>query len=258
MKKSVLAFEIIENRPLGGNYFLLECKGEGDFSSIRPGQFVQVKVEGSPNTFLRRPISINEVNVAQQTIALLIRVAGEGTAQLQTLKVGDELDLMLPLGNTFTIPEKGAKVLLVGGGVGIAPLLMLARFLHEKGVVVETLFGAQNSDGIFLEEEFKQYGSLHITTNDGSLGRKGFVTDHPILKEQIVDFIYTCGPEPMMKAVARVAEKTGTPCEVSLENLMACGFGACLCCVTETQEGNKCVCTEGPVFRSTDLKEFTT
>lgn len=214
---------------------------------ILPGQFVQVAVE-TPGVFLRRPISINDVDYANNTIDLLIRKAGHGTAALIALSEGDSVNILLPLGNGFSIDAPhGSRLLLTGGGVGVAPLLYLGRVLKDKGHTPEFLLGARSAADILELDDFKKNGLVHISTEDGSMGEKGLVTMHSALSGNI-SRIYCCGPSPMMKAVASIARKRSIDCEVSLENMMACGLGACLCCVENTVKGNVCVCTEGPVF----------
>ena len=214
---------------------------------ILPGQFVQVAAE-TPGVFLRRPISINDVDYDKNTIDLLIRKAGTGTAALLSLKENDTVNILLALGNGFsTTAEPASRLMLIGGGVGVAPLLYLGRKLKETGHCVEFLLGARSGADILEMEQFEEVGRVHISTEDGSLGEKGLVTQHSALNENI-DNIYCCGPAPMMKAVARIAKERNIECEVSLENMMACGLGACLCCVENTVKGNVCVCTEGPVF----------
>ncbi|MDE6003215.1 MAG: dihydroorotate dehydrogenase electron transfer subunit, partial [Prevotella sp.] len=155
---------------------------------------------------------------------------------------------MLPLGNTFTMPAtQTEKVLLIGGGVGMAPMLYLGAELRLQGFEPTFLLGGRTAEDLLELDLFSQYGRVCITTEDGSMGEKGFVTNHSVLQEHF-DCICTCGPKPMMVAVARYAKMNGIECEVSLENMMACGLGACLCCVEKTTEGNLCVCKEGPVF----------
>ena len=145
--------------------------------------------------------------------------------------------------------------MIVGGGSGIAPFILLGRELKNKNVNITFLFGARTREEIVLTQEFAKYGNVVATTEDGSEGEKGLVTQHSVFSDEFpFDKIYTCGPDPMMKAVAKIAEKKNINCEASLENMMACGFGACLCCVTETTSGNVCVCTEGPVFNTSVLK----
>ena len=222
-----------------------------------PGQFVQVLVDNSPATFLRRPISINFFDREANELWLLVQKVGAGTRKMCEKQAGATLNLIFPLGNTFSIPEKtNFKPLLIGGGVGVAPLLFLGAELHKKGVPVNFLLGARTAKDLLLLDEFKKYGNVFVTTEDGSVGEKGYVTQHSILTTcnlQLTTYIYTCGPTPMMKAVAQFAVSHEIPCEVSLENVMACGVGACLCCVTNTREGHKCVCTDGPVFNCLDL-----
>jgi dihydroorotate dehydrogenase electron transfer subunit len=165
------------------------------------------------------------------------------------------VNLLMPLGNGFTIPcgSKAMRPLLIGGGVGVAPLLFLGDTLQKAGYQPEFLLGARSETDIMLLSDFRQRGVVHVTTEDGSMGEKGFVTGHSILQNSLYDRIYTCGPKPMMVAVARYAQSRNIPCEVSLENIMACGIGACLCCVEKTKEGHQCVCTDGPVFNINQL-----
>jgi len=244
-----------ENKQLNDQYFLLILGADEKLPEMLPGQFVEVRVDNSAETFLRRPISINYVDYQQNELWLLIQIVGEGTRKLSTCKKGDILNLLLPLGNSFTIPENAdAKLLLVGGGVGIAPLLYLGSKLKEKGITCDFLLGGRSMENLLQLDDFAAYGNVYTTTEDATYGEKGFVTNHSILTKNKYDLIYSCGPTPMMKAVAAYAQTTNTVCEVSLENTMACGFGACLCCVTDSTEGHVCVCTEGPVFNILKLK----
>lgn len=221
---------------------------------IGPGQFVQIEVPDSKTTYLRRPISVNFVEYDKATLWILVRDAGAGTRHLVNSKKGDVYSIILPLGKCFTAPSsKNASILLVGGGVGVAPLLYYGKFLCEAGYVVNFALGARSSSDLLETEEFKKYGSLHISTEDGSSGEKGLITTNTIFRMHI-DYIACCGPTPMMKAVAKIAHERSIDCEVSLENMMACGLGACLCCVEETTDGHVCVCTEGPVFNINRLK----
>ena len=165
------------------------------------------------------------------------------------------ISCLFPLGNGFTLPAKGNKVLLIGGGVGIAPMMQMGRESKEKGADVHILLGARSAKDQILVDEFKKHGTVYLTTNDGSMGIEGFVTHHPIFNaNEGFSSIYCCGPDAMMHAVAKKAKQLNINCEVSLENMMACGYGVCLCCVTKTNEGNKCVCTDGPVFNINELK----
>jgi dihydroorotate dehydrogenase electron transfer subunit len=211
-------------------------------------------VEGSPETFLRRPLSVHDVDYDKNTIKLLVQIAGKGTETLSKLRAGATLNLIYPLGNSFTLPGENERLLLVGGGCGVAPLLYLGKYLKSKGYIPEVLLGFRNNDRIIEYDEYLRMGPVHFTTEDGSKGEKGFVTDHPVLKNTNFDRIYCCGPQAMMKAVAHYCLKNNITCEVSLENLMACGIGACLCCVVDTMKGHLCTCIDGPVFNIKELK----
>lgn len=234
-------------------FVLIKLQSDEVLPEIKPGQFVEVKVNGSATTFLRRPISINFVDKENREIWLLVQIVGDGTKALAHLKEGDTLNVLFPLGNGFTEPKEGEKVLLVGGGVGVAPLLEYGKALKEAGSIPVFLLGARTKADLMQLDLFSKYGKVYITTEDGSEGEKGFVTQHSVLAKESFDRISTCGPKPMMVAVARYAKANGISCEVSLENMMACGLGACLCCVEKTVKGNVCVCKEGPVFNINDL-----
>ncbi len=251
LKKFELILNVVENKKLNDLYFQLILTHPNPLPEMLPGQFVEVKVENTPTVYLRRPISINDVDYKANTLSLIIKNVGDGTNALSKLCAGDSLNLLLPLGNGFTLLENGSAI-LVGGGVGIAPLLYLGRKLSEKGVKVTYLLGFKYNSDIIDLSAFEAVGDVNITTEDGSVGVKGFVTNHPVIKGKF-DRMYVCGPTPMMKNVAKCAIESGTDCEVSLENMMACGLGACLGCVTQTKEGHKCVCSDGPVFRIGEL-----
>ncbi len=253
MKKYLIDFTIKENNRLSSLYSLLKLSPNGcEMPEIKPGQFVQIEVANSKNTYLRRPISVNFVDYDKQELWLLVRKAGEGTASIINMNPGDVLNIMLPLGNGFSIT--GNTMLLIGGGVGVAPLLYLGKVAKGQGVNVKFLLGARSESDLLELDEFKKYGELFVSTEDGSCGERGFVTQHSVLKSGDFDFISCCGPAPMMKAVAAIAKDMAVGCEVSLENVMACGIGACLCCVEDTTEGHVCVCKEGPVFNIEKLK----
>ena len=255
MKKFMLDLNVKQNVSLSNQYALLILTSLHKLPEMLPGQFAEVRVDGSSNVFLRRAISIHFVDYETNELWLLIQVVGEGTKSLAELKSGDNLNLLLPLGNSYSLPlSKNAKLLLVGGGCGVAPLLYLGSYLKNKGFEVNFLLGARSKADLLQLCEYERFGIVYSTTEDGSYGEHGFVTQHSVLKSSNFDFIYTCGPTPMMKAVASYAAKIKANCEVSLENTMACGIGACLCCVTDTTEGHLCVCTEGPVFNITKLK----
>ena len=248
MKKYILDLKVKQVERIHQRYVLIKLTHEDTLPEMLPGQFVEVRVDGSPSTFLRRPISINFVDRDNNELWLLVATVGEGTKQLAKLRFGDVLNCVLPLGNGFTPAKQGEKVLLVGGGVGVAPLLYMGAQMKRQGIEPTFLLGARTANDLLMLPIFNMYGRAYVTTEDGSMGEKGFVTNHSILSEEHFDRISTCGPTPMMKAVARYARQNNVDCEVSLENLMACGLGACLCCVEKTTEGNLCVCKDGPVF----------
>ena len=244
--KKIIDFTVIDKQSWT-RAALLRLKSDEKLPEILGGQFVQVRVDGCDKAYLRRPISIHDVDYQNDTIDLLIQEKHEGTKKLCALPVGAKVNVVLPLGNGFTMPDKDDNILLVGGGIGIAPLLYFAKkcyFLKN----VTFLLGGRTKDDLMLLERFREVGEVFITTNDGSIGEQGFVTDHSLWNTMKINKIYACGPMPMMKAVAKVAKAKNIWCEVSLENQMACGIGACLCCVENTKEGNLCVCKEGPVF----------
>lgn len=249
MKKYVSDLEVVSVEHINDKYVLIRLTQDKPLPEILPGQFVEVRVDGSPSTFLRRPISVNFVDYDANRLWLLVAAIGDGTRRLACLKSGDMLNCMFPLGNSFTMPDSGdEQVLLVGGGVGVAPLLYFGKCLNDVGCRPVFLLGARSKGDLLMLDEFEKYGDVCVTTEDGTAGERGFVTNHSVLGSVRFDRIYTCGPKPMMVAVAKYAKAHGVDCEVSLENMMACGLGACLCCVEKTTEGNLCVCKEGPVM----------
>lgn len=257
MKKKIHDFRVIENRTLSTDFFIVELQAPEPLPEILPGQFAEVLVEGSASTFLRRPISIHDVDYVNNTVSMLIQIKGQGTKKLSKLKTGDFLNVIYPLGNTFQF-SRNEVPLLVGGGCGIAPLLYLARKMNEQGVRPKILIGGRSKDQILEIDQYRKYGDVYVTTQDGSMGEKGLVTQHSLFTQPLRTFdkIYTCGPDAMMKALARYGTEHNVACDVSLENMMACGIGACLCCVVETHKGNECVCTQGPVFNALDIKSW--
>ena len=246
MKKYQSRLLVNEVTHPSAKHVLVKLALEEPLPEIKAGQFVEILVENSVSTFLRRPISVHYVDEARKELWLLIAVVGDGTRTLATLKAGDTLDIVFPLGNGFTIEK--CRTLLVGGGVGVAPLLYAGKKIRDRGGEPVFLLGARTAGDLIGMDMFRNIGQTLTTTEDGSDGEKGFVTDHSIWQTETFDRIAVCGPKPMMAAVAKKARQLGTPCEVSLENMMACGLGACLCCVEKTTEGNVCVCKDGPVF----------
>lgn len=251
MKKYELDMTVVSNEFLDSRHVLMKLEipdSEVLFPEMAPGQFVEVAVNRTSDAFLRRPISINFVDREHRQLWLLVQEKGPGTRFLTNIKAGETLNVLFPLGRGFTLPKKDERMLLVGGGVGLAPMLFLGQTLRDYGCEPTFLFGARTASAILERELFERIGPVFVTTEDGSEGEKGFVTDHSVLQSERFDRLAVCGPGPMMLAVARYAKARGIDCEVSLENRMACGLGACLCCVEKTVEGNVCVCKEGPVF----------
>lgn len=248
-KKHCLDLTVSSVERLSDKHALLKLTHRDALPEMLPGQFVEVRVDGSPSTFLRRPISINFVDRDRNELWLLVAAVGDGTRRLVGLHEGDKVNCLLPLGNGFTMPEDASsRLLLVGGGVGVAPLLFFGKAFRDRGGRPSFLLGARSAADVLELDCFRRLGNVYVTTEDGSAGEKGFVTNHSILRRERFDQISTCGPKPMMQAVAGYARAAGIDCEASLENMMACGLGACLCCVEKTTAGNLCVCKDGPVF----------
>ena len=237
-----LTFEIKSNEQIAKNVYRMQLCG--DTTGILPGQFVNIRVEGQ---FLRRPISVCNINNGVLTI--IYKVVGVGTEAMSRLPIGTQLDVLTVLGNGYNLSKAGDRPLLVGGGVGVPPMYMLARQLREAGKAVRVILGFNTKDEVFYEEEFRALGcDVTVTTVDGSHGVKGFVTN--ALDGQ-QSYYYTCGPLPMIKALLQAA---GTNGEVSMEERMGCGFGACMGCTIQTTQGPKRVCKEGPVFPANELQ----
>ena len=253
MKKQMTDFRVVAREDYLPNFFVLTLQGGEPLGEVRPGQFVEVAVPDCREVMLRRPISVHDVDVEAGTLSLLVQVVGRGTERLSQVAVGSTLNVIWPLGRGFSVA--GERVLLVGGGTGVAPLLYLAKCYAARGVRPTLLLGGRTSGLIPTLSRYEPWGRLCVATDDGSLGERGLVTEHSCFAEPY-DHICACGPTPMMKAVARSARQRGIDCEVSLENMMACGLGACLCCVAATDEGHKCVCREGPVFDIKHLNQW--
>ena len=240
MKQSV--FEILTNTPLTASVYKMTLRG--DTAAITaPGQFVNIRLAGR---FLRRPISVNDV--VGDTLTIIYKVVGKGTEDMSRMTAGDKLDILSGLGNGYDTAVSGAKPLLLGGGVGVPPLYMLAKKLIAEGKQVSVVLGFNRADEVFFEDEFRALGAdVTVTTADGSHGTKGFVTD---ALPAAYSYVYTCGPEPMLKAVFA---KTATSGQYSFEERMGCGFGACMGCSCKTVTGNKRICKEGPVLRKEEI-----
>ncbi len=241
MKQGI--FEIIENKYLTEN--VLRMKLSGDTSEIKcPGRFVNIKLDGF---YLRRPISVCDFD--ENTLTIIYKVVGKGTKLMASMKKGEKLDVLTDLGNGYDTSLSGERPLLLGGGVGVPPLYNLAKKLIAEGKKVTVILGFNKKSEVFYEDEFKALGAETIvTTVDGSYGKKGFVTD--AMKELSYTYFYTCGPEPMLKAVYKTSETEG---EMSFEKRMGCGFGACMGCSCKTITGYKRICKEGPVMKKEEI-----
>lgn len=252
--------EILYNEGVAPGYFRLGLRWKG--TGIRPGHFVMVRVSDGLDPLLRRPFGVYRVGARDAAIApgvveLLYAVVGKGTEILSRKMPGESVDLLGPLGNGFTLPAKGHRAVLVAGGMGIVPLYMLAGKV-KKTVL---LFGARSKKEASVADDFKGLGiSIKIATDDGSVGKKGLVTE--LLQDELCpgDIIYACGPVGMLKKIASIAADAGVSCQVSLERSMACGIGVCLGCAVKasghkeaSNRNYKMVCSEGPVFDSEDI-----
>ncbi len=240
MKQVLL--KILENEPL--NSQVMEMTLEGDVSEIKAGQFVNIKIDG---LYLRRPISVCEINGNELTI--IYKIVGKGTEIMSRLQKGTVLDVLTGLGNGYDLSVSGDMPLLIGGGVGVPPMYELCKQLISQGKQVTVILGFNTQSEIFYEKEFESLGAkVLVTTVDGSYGVKGFVTD--AMKSVDYTYFYTCGPEPMLKAVHKQSVTDG---EMSFEERMGCGFGACMGCSCKTLTGNKRICKEGPVLKKGEI-----
>ena len=240
MKQSL--FTVAGNVPLTSNVYKMVLKGDvSDITS--PGQFINIKLEGF---FLRRPISV--CDKTDSSVTIIYKVVGNGTEKMSAMQNGEKLDILTGLGNGYDTSVSGGAPVLLGGGVGVPPLYLLAKKLLAEGKKVSVVLGFNTASEVFYEDEFKALGcNVTVATADGTRGVKGFVTD--ALPENYTYF-YTCGPEPMLKAVYN---KTITSGQMSFEERMGCGFGACMGCSCETLAGNKRICRDGPVMRKEEI-----
>ena len=247
---------IIRQEEIADDIYSMWLRTEHIAAHAKAGQFVSVYCnEGS--RLLPRPISICEIDRKDGAIRLVYRVAGKGTAEFSGMRTGMQLKVVGPLGNGF--PQKNKKAFLIGGGIGIPPMLALAEALHAEGVEVSVVLGYRDSD-LFLKEEFTRYASVYVSTEDGSVGTKGNVIDAIRANELEADTIYACGPMPMLRGVKAYAAEKKTEAQISMEERMACGIGACLGCVCQSTDvdghshvHNKRVCKDGPVFNAKDV-----
>ena len=238
-------YRILANEPLTQSVWRMVLEGDTQWITA-PGQFVNIALEGR---YLRRPISVCDYD--ERTITLIYKVVGDGTAQMSRIAAGTELDLLTGLGNGFSIREEVRRPLLVGGGVGVPPLYHLAKRLLAAGRPVEVILGFNTAAECFYEEEFRALGcTVTVATADGSHGVRGFVTTALAERRPDFDYFYACGPLPMLRALAEAVEQDG---QLSFEERMGCGFGACMGCSCKTKYGNKRICKEGPVLEKGEI-----
>lgn len=237
-------YKIKSNKKIAKNVYEMVLEGDTTYI-VRPGQFINIELDGC---YLRRPISVCDYD--DKTITIIYKVVGNGTEKMATFEEGQILDILTGLGNGFEVKRSGEKPLLIGGGVGTPPMYNLCKKLVEQGKNPVVVLGFGNVDDVFYEEKFKEMGAeVYISTVDGSYGTKGFVTD--IVKDlKDYTYYYTCGPKNMLKAVYDTATTDG---ELSFEEKMGCGFGACMGCTCETTKGNKRICKEGPVLKKEEI-----
>ena len=232
-------FTILTNEKLTDSVYKMTLSGDTT-EIVRPGQFVNIKLEG---LYLRRPISVCDYEKGKLTI--IYKVVGKGTEQMSWLDAGEKLDVLVGLGNGYFTEFAGEKPLLIGGGVGVPPLYNLAKELIKEGKIPTVIIGFNTSSEVFYKEAFEKLGvRVLVATADGSMGIKGFVTD-AVKEVEDYTYVYTCGPEPMLKAVYNATTTSG---EYSFEERMGCGFGACMGCSCKTKYGNKRICKDGPVL----------
>ncbi len=245
-------FEVIENKRLTPTTYRMKLRG--DISEISaPGQFINIKLDGH---YLRRPISV--CDISDGVVTIIYKILGKGTEEMTRLELGAKLDILTGLGNGYSLEEAGDAPLLIGGGVGIPPLYLTAKLLENaaKSGKVTVILGFNSADEVYYVDEFKALGcDVILTTADGSVGEKGFVTDaFKKLDSDSFTHFYTCGPEPMLRAVYQtVYKEAGMDGQMSFEERMGCGFGACMGCSCKTVTGYKRICKDGPVLRTDEI-----
>ncbi len=236
-------YEIVSNRPIALDTYEMVLAGDMGFVE-NPGQFVNIQLEG---LYLRRPISICDWD--DRTMTLIYKVVGRGTRQMAAMAPGHKLDLLTGLGNGFSVEEAGEHSLVIGGGVGVPPLYGLCKRLVQQGKRASAVLGFGKQEQVFYQKEFEELGCpVYLATEDGSLGTKGFVTD--VMAQLDYDYYFACGPMPMLRAVHAMGRRG----QLSFEERMGCGFGACMGCSCETLVGTKRICVDGPVMRSEEVK----
>jgi len=254
----VLKEKLIRSEKINKEIYKFTISSEYVAETAKAGQFVNIRCSDGVSALLRRPISICKVNRKEKSYDVIFQVKGNGTDLLSKKQVGDEIDVIAPVGNGFDLSEKYKNILVVGGGIGVFPLLGLLE--DSKATKKTTVLGFRNKDFVVLEKEFQNASDeLVITTDDGTFGKKGFVTEYAqkALENGHIDMVYACGPTPMIKAIKELAAKYNVQCQVSMEQRMGCGIGACLVCACKTKHGDEWeyshVCSDGPVFNAEEV-----
>lgn len=256
-EKVIKVVPVVKTEKVTEGVFSMWIKDKDLATAAKAGQFVSLYCNDG-SQLLPRPISICEIDTKEETLRLVYRVVGKGTEEFSKMKAGDEIRVMGPLGNGFTL--EGTEAILIGGGIGIPPMLQTAKSLHAQGVKVQVVLGYRDSD-LFLKSEFEPYGSVIVSTEDGSVGTKGNVIDAIKANNVSGDVIMACGPMPMLRGIKSFAQENSIKAQISLEEKMACGIGACLACVCKSKDkdhhtnvNNKRICKDGPVFYAEEIE----
>lgn len=251
--------KIVDHKEVASEHYKMTISSSYISANAMPGQFVHIRCGTDLDPLLRRPLSVHRTNKNEKTIDLLYKVVGKGTQILSQMQIGALVDVLGPLGNSFT-PDKSKQVaIMVSGGYGVAPMMFLAERLKEEIKALYSLIGAKGESCVICEKEFKDLGvEVLVTTEDGSYGRTGMVTDAllELLSSKLSpqhSQIFACGPHEMLKQIAEIGAQKGINCQMSLEEKMACGLGGCLGCAVKTKSGYKMVCKDGPIFNSKEI-----
>ena len=245
---------VLRNDNVGPRLYIMELESPQVAPLVLPGQFVHMKLNGFGEHILRRPFSILDTDPKAGRMTILYQGVGEGTQFMTSAAPGYEFDVLGSIGRGWDVPEAGKRVLIVGGGVGAAPLFMLSKQAKAAGATVDVVIGAATKDALVTYDLYKRVhgDALHCATDDGTFGCAGFCTGpvEELLAKDAYDMVYVCGPEPLMRIIAQTAARAGVACQVSMEKRMACGVGACLSCIVETVDGRKRACVDGPIFEA--------
>jgi dihydroorotate dehydrogenase electron transfer subunit len=251
-------FEVVENESVADGIFRLVLRAPRLASGLSAGQFMSIAVPGDRTQLVRVPLSFSNADVVAGTVETEYAVVGDGTRRLSLMRPGDRASVLGPGGHGWRVTDSPRRIMLVAGGIGITPIVAAARLLASRSIEVDAIVGTKTSGTLWGCGELRDLGVEHVvvTSDDGTAGERGFTTDAlaPALRERDYDLVLTCGPEVMMKKVARLSEEAGVSCEVSMERMMTCGFGACSTCVVPTTSGNVGACMGGPVFDAREVQ----